>query len=103
MRDNDITNSGKVGILFRDDSRGRDFWANRNLVEKNRNIDSGAHDGVAIDITGRTKEVRIVGNETRGPMNRTGVRIASQAGTISMVDNVIEGFSQSVVDHRKTG
>ena len=106
MRDNDISGSGKVGILFRDDSRGRDFWANRNLVEKNRIINSGGRDGVAIDIAGQTKEVRIVGNEireTRAPMNRTGIRIAPKAGTISMADNVIEGFAQSVSDRRKTG
>jgi hypothetical protein len=35
MRNNRITNSGKVGILFRDESRGRDFWPNRNLIENN--------------------------------------------------------------------
>ena len=106
MRDNDITGSGKVGILFRDDSQGRDFWANRNLVEKNRIIDSGGSDGVAIDITGQTKDVRILGNEireTREPMNRTGIRIAAEAGEISLADNVIEGFARPVSDGRKTG
>ena len=106
MRNNDITDSGKVGILFRDDSRGRDFWANRNLVEKNRITNSGGGDGVAIDIAGQTKDLRILGNEireTREPMNRTGVRIAPKAGNISMEGNVIEGFAHSVVDRRKTG
>ena len=105
MRDNDILNSGKVGILFRDDSRGRDFWPNRNMVEKNRIVNSGGPDGVAIDITGQTKDVKIVGNqirETREPMNRAGVRIAAQAGSITMADNVIQGFAHSVVDRRKT-
>jgi hypothetical protein len=104
MRDNVITRSGKVGILFRDDARGRDFWANRNLVEKNRILDSGAADGVAIDVTGHTKDVRIVGNEireTRGPMNRTGIRIAAEAGEITLTENTFEGLAQSVVDQRK--
>ncbi len=104
MRDNDITNSGKVGILFRDDSRGRDFWANRNLIENNRIVDSGGDNGVAIDITGQTKHVRIIGNqirENRNPMNRTGIRIGSKTGEISMNKNVIEGFARNVDDQRE--
>jgi hypothetical protein len=106
MRDNEIANSGKVGILFRDDTRGRDFWANRNVVEKNRIINSGADDGVAIDIQGQTKDIRIIGNtisETRQPMSRTGIRIGPQAGEVAMADNTIEGFAHPVVDQRKTG
>ncbi len=103
MRNNEITNSGKVGILFRDDSRGQDFWANRNLVENNRIINSGGEDGVAIDITGQTEDVRITGNdirETRAPMNRTAIRIAQQAGKVSIEDNRIAGFASDIVDHR---
>ena len=75
MRNNEIRNSGKVGILFRDDQRGLDFWANRNVVENNRIINSGGNDGIAIDITGKTKDVRITGNEIRedrATMQRTG-------------------------------
>ncbi len=63
MRDNEISNSGKVGILFRDEARGRDFWANRNVVENNRIINSGGDDGIAIDIQGQTKDVQITGNK----------------------------------------
>jgi hypothetical protein len=105
MRNNDIMNSGKVGILFRDDSRGQDFWANRNLVENNRIINSGGEDGVAIDITGQTKDIRIMGNdirETRAPMNRTAIRIAQQAGKVSIEGNRIAGFASDIVDHRAT-
>jgi len=105
MRNNEITDSGKVGILFRDDARGQDFWANRNLVENNRILNSGDQDGVAIDIRGKTKEVRIVGNEireTRMPMNRTGVQIAEQAGKIELLNNRIEGFAAAVLDRRVT-
>jgi nitrous oxidase accessory protein NosD len=103
MRDNDITDSGKVGILFRDAKRGRDFWANRNLVERNRIINSGDQDGIGIDIQGQTKDVTIVGNdlrETRGPMNRTGIRIAAEAERIELADNRIEGFAHTVRDQR---
>ena len=65
MRKNRITSSGKVGILFRDESRGRDFWANRNLIEDNIILDSGDASGVAIDIRGKTHDIRIVSNEIR--------------------------------------
>jgi parallel beta-helix repeat protein len=105
MRNNEIRNSGKVGILFRDDSRGQDFWANRNLVENNIIHNSGDENGVAIDIQGKTKDVRIVSNEIREmrqPMNRTGVRIARQAGKIELADNRIEGFATAVIDQRES-
>ncbi len=104
MRNNEISNSGKVGILFRDDSRGQDFWANRNIVENNRILNSGGDDGVAIDITGQTKDVRITGNEIRedrAPMNRTGVRISEKAGTVTLDGNTIEGFANRIVDQRQ--
>jgi hypothetical protein len=103
MRNNDVLRSGKVGILFRNDDRGEDFWANRNTVENNRVIDSGDENGVAIDIQGKTKDVHIVGNElceTRMPMNRTGIRIAAEAGTIDLARNHIEGFAREVDDQR---
>ena len=77
-----VVGSGKVGVLFRDDQRGQDFWANRNTIEKNRIIDSGDENGVAIDIQGQTKDAKIIGNEireTRQPMNRTGIRISAAA------------------------
>ena len=104
MRNNVITNSGKVGILFRDDSRGQDFWANRNIVENNRILNSGGDDGVAVDITGQTKDIRIAGNEIRedrAPMNRTGIRIAEKAGTVTLDGNTIEGFANRIVDQRQ--
>jgi hypothetical protein len=104
MRDNDISGSGKVGILFRDEARGRDFWPNRNLVEKNRIVDSGGDDGVGIDIRGSTKDVRLLGNvlrETRSPGKRVGIRIAAQVERLEMADNRIEGFATAVADSRK--
>ena len=104
MRDNDVTNSGKVGVLFRNDGRGRDFWANRNVIENNRIVNSGGEAGIGIDVQGQTKDIRIVGNsirETRKPMSRTGVRIAAEAGTIQLVENSIKGFQTAVIDARK--
>ena len=104
MRDNDVMNSGKVGVLFRNDGRGRDFWANRNVIENNRIVNSGGEAGIGIDVQGETKDIRIVRNsirETRKPMNRTGVRIAAKAGTIQLIENAIEGFKTAVIDARK--
>jgi hypothetical protein len=106
IRDNDVLNSGRVGILFRDESRGRDFWPNRNRVESNRIVDSGGEEGVAIDIQGRTRDIQLVNNslrETRGPMRRTGIRIAMEAGAIELAGNRIVGFSEEVADHRRRG
>jgi hypothetical protein len=106
MRNNEITGSGKVGLLFRDDDRGLDFWANRNTFENNRILDTGDADGIAIDIQGKTKDVRIAGNEireTRKPMNRIGIRVSAEAERIDLADNVIEGFARDVVDARPRG
>ena len=103
MRDNDVLNSGRVGVLFRDDARGRDFWANRNLLENNRIVDSGGDTGVAIDIQGQTKDIRLVRNtlrETRQSAQRTGIRIAAAAGRVDLVDNILEGFATPVADQR---
>ncbi len=103
MRDNDITRSGKVGVLFRDEKRGKDFWANRNTLENNRITDSGGETGVAIDIQGQTKDLKIVGNElkeTREPAKRIGVRIASAARNIELLKNTFAGFSRDVLDQR---
>jgi len=103
MRANEITGSGKVGILFRDEQRGQDFWANRNTVEKNRLVNNGGENGVAIDVRGKTHDVRIVDNEileTRGPARRVGIRISRQAARIELAGNRIEGFARAVEDLR---
>jgi hypothetical protein len=105
IRDNDVLASGKVGILFRDESRGKDFWPNRNRVESNRITDSGGDDGVAIDIRGKTHDLRITGNvlrETRGPSRRTGVRIAAEARAIVLAENRFQGFATEVADQRRS-
>jgi hypothetical protein len=100
MRNNLVKNSGQVGILFRDDSRGLDFWANRNLVENNKIINSGGESGVAIDIRGKTKDIAISNNqlsETRGAEMRVGIRIAAQTERIRIEGNEVTGFAQTIV------
>ncbi len=104
MRDNRVTNSGKIGILFRDEKRGRDFWPNRNLLESNELLNNGGEDGVAIEITGKTRDLRIIKNtirETRGPARRTAIRIAQEVGQVTIEGNTITGFHQELVDARK--
>ncbi|OUX05832.1 MAG: hypothetical protein CBE00_09380 [Planctomycetaceae bacterium TMED240] len=103
IRDNDITRSGKVGVLFRDDSRGQDFWANRNVLENNRIIDSGGESGIAIDILGNTKDTLVAGNtirETRASAKRRAIRIAASVERLNLRENVIEGFDIPIVDER---
>ena len=103
MRHNTIEDSGEVGILFRNDTRGRDFWANRNLIEKNRIVNSGTAQGIAIDIQGQTKDVRIVDNElieSRMPENRIGIRIGTEAQRIELLNNTTRGFANAIVDLR---
>jgi hypothetical protein len=58
---------------------------------------------VAIDVLGKTRDLRITGNllrETRGPSRRTGLRISPGAGAIVLADNRFEGFAAEVVDRR---
>lgn len=103
MRQNEITGSGKTGILFRDEARGVDFWPNRNVVEDNRIINSGGPDGIAIDVQGKTKDIKIARNEileTREAMQRTGIRISTNAERIVLTDNRIAGFATAIADQR---
>ncbi len=106
MRNNEIIGSGKVGILFRNDTRGQDFWANRNRIEKNRIINSGASEGIGIDIQGKTKDLVIVNNtieEKRAPMKRMGIRVSAESQNIRLDANQIEGFAVAVKDLRAVG
>jgi len=103
IQNNTIADSGRIGILFRNDSRGNDFWANRNRLENNRIENSGDKDGIAIDIQGKTRDLVILGNqlhETRQPMNRTGIHIATQAGHITLQENTVKGFAHAIRDER---
>lgn len=99
MRKNEIIGSGKVGILFRDEARGADFWANRNRIEDNVVENSGGPAGIAIDIQGKTKDVRLARNvirESRAPMQRVGIRLSAACQRIELTDNRIEGVATDV-------
>ena len=104
MRLNTVQDSGKVGILFRDDSRGKDFWANRNVIEENSIINSGAADGIGILIEGQTRDTQVRNNtiiEKRSPMNRTGIKIQKDVGNLKLDSNKIEGYNNKIVDNRE--
>ena len=101
--DNDITASGKVGVLFRPE-RGKAFAPHRNKIENNRIVDSGPDDGVAIDVQGETDSILLSRNqirESRNPMRRIGIRLGAQSGKVELVENKIDGFAVPVSDLRK--
>ena len=103
MKDNDVIDSGKVGILFRDDTRGKDFWANRNLIINNRITNSGDHTGVGIRLDGQTKDTRVVGNvitEKRGQGERVGIEVHAEVGNVQLEKNQIEGVRTKIIDNR---
>ena len=105
IRDNDVRASGEVGIFFRKEPEPA-FQGNRNLIEKNRIVGLAQDRGIGIDIQGQTKSVTIAKNEireTQAPGERVGIRIGPEAEQITLEDNRIEGFAQTVVDLRKKG
>lgn len=99
IRDNEIVNSGKTGVLFRPE-RGEGFTASGNRLEENRIIDSGPEDGIAIDVQGVTRGNSIARNtltETRAPAKRTGIRLGKDTRDNTLTDNTIEGFAIPVL------
>jgi hypothetical protein len=61
---------------------------------------------VGIDIQGQTQSITISKNEIResnGPHERVGIRIGAETEKITLADNRIEGFQQSLVDLRPRG
>ncbi len=103
IRDNDIRRSGVAGIYFRDGNKA--FAPHRNRIERNRIVDSGPENGVAIEINGETESVTVINNElreTREPASRIGILIGPQTRDIRCVDNQIEGFATAISDLRKT-
>lgn len=100
IRENEILNSGKTGILFRPE-RGEGFTASGNRLENNRIVDSGPEDGVAIDIQGVTSGNTIANNtllETRAAARRIGMRLGPDTGKNTLANNRIEGFYIPIED-----
>lgn len=104
VRKNEILRSGKAGVLFRPE-RGKGFAGDRNRIEFNRIVDTGAADGIGVDVQGFTDAIQLSSNqiqETREPMQRIGVRLGENTGTIKLAENKIEGFAVPVTDLRKS-
>jgi hypothetical protein len=102
VRDNDIFRSAKAGVLFRTESPG--FAPDRNRIERNRIIDSGGDQGVAVDIQGTPHGIVIAGNtirDTRAAKGRIGIRIGKSVGPVTLDVNHIEGISTPTIDLRK--
>lgn len=100
VRNNEVLRSGKTGIYLRQE-HGPSFAPSRNQIEANRVVDSGAENGIAVEIEGVTESVLLKQNvllETRRPASRIGVRISKEAKEIALADNRIDGFSAPVVD-----
>jgi hypothetical protein len=105
IRDNDIRRSGLAGIRFRDDEGKKAFAPHRNRIERNRIVDSGSDEGVAIDVAGETEGVVLAKNElreTRKPASRISIRIGAKTRDLHCTDNRIEGFAAAICDLRKT-
>jgi hypothetical protein len=102
IRDNDVRDSGEVGILFRKE-RTAAFQGHRNRIENNRIVGVVKDQGVGIDVQGQTRSIAIVGNqlrETKEARQRVGIRIGAEAEEIKLAANRIEGFSKGVLDLR---
>jgi len=99
VRKNRIRNSGQYGILFRPE-RGAGFCGHRNRIEENLIENSGAADGIAIDIQGGTEQISLRQNEiqeTRGAAQRIGIRLGKETKEIQLLGNTFTGLSQNVV------
>lgn len=100
VRDNDIENSGQVGVLFRPE-RGPAFAPHRTRLEDNRIVNSGSENGIGVDVQGGVESVTIARNtlqETRAPMQRVGVRVGAETRDVRLTDNRIDGFAQAVLE-----
>jgi hypothetical protein len=103
IRDNDVIRSGKVGVLFRPE-RGQAFAPHRNRLEKNRIVDSGADNGIGIDVQGETESITLAENqlrETRKPLSRVGIRLGARTRDVRLIDNTMAGFAVDLSDLRK--
>jgi hypothetical protein len=99
VRDNRVTHSRDVGLLFRPE-RGPGFCGHRNQIVANTFIDNGGPAAAAIDIQGGTESITLRANqvtETRGSAERIGIRLGELTKEITLADNTITGFARDVV------
>jgi parallel beta-helix repeat protein len=106
VRNNEIRNSGKVGVIFEKVGDDPAYSPDRNRLAGNRIIDSGGETGVGVDVRGVTKDAVIEQNEiaeTRQPLKRIGLRIGARTRDVKLAANRVTGFSVNVLDLRKAG
>jgi parallel beta-helix repeat protein len=104
VRNNEIRNSGKIGVIFERVGDDPSYSPDRNRLEANRIIDSGGETGVGVDVMGVTKDAVIERNEiaeTRQPLKRIGLRIGARTRGVKLEANRVTGFSVNVLDLRK--
>ena len=106
VRNNEIRNSGKVGVIFQKVGDDPAYSPDGNRLEGNRIIDNGGETGVGVDVKGVTKDAVIERNEiaeTRQPLKRIGLRIGARTRDVKLAANRVTGFSVNVLDLRKAG
>jgi hypothetical protein len=99
---NTIRRSGQAGVFFRPE-RDKGFDPHRNRLEANRIENSGAENGVGVDVQGLTTGLRIDRNqivETRNPAKRIGIRISADTRDIELSGNRIDGVAVPIADLR---
>jgi len=104
IRSNRILRSGRAGVGFRDAPGTHDGWPHRTTLEMNVIEDSGGPNGVAIDVGGSPRDVKLLRNtiaEGRGPEQRIGIRIGAAAGPVTLAGNTFRGLARDVEDLRK--
>lgn len=103
IRDNDIRDSGEVGILFRQERGGEGYQPHRNVVERNRIVGVTKETGVGIDVQGPTRQITIRDNQIQQTQagQRCGIRIGAEASLVTLAGNRIEGFATAIRDLRR--
>lgn len=104
VRNNDIKNSGRHGILFRNEDR--QFAGHHNVIEGNRISNSGTQElGVGITLEGELEGVTLRKNritENRSSKEkRVGIWIGPKVTNLTLVENEIQGVPVPVEDARK--
>lgn len=97
VRENDILDSKRVAVLFRDEKRV--FAGHRNVIQGNRVTNIQPDAGAAIDIQGETDDVTIERNTIKqvgNPGKRVGIRVGAKTKGVVLCENQIEGFATEV-------
>lgn len=103
VRNNDILNSGRYGVLFRHEGN-KDFLGHHNVIEGNRIENSGdERHGAGIALEGELRGVVLRKNrivDTRTPGATAGIIITKSVGEVRLQENEIRGVAVPVRDER---